>query len=46
MKKLIIVLIVAAALIGILMTVYSQIKINEYDETIARADEILEEAEK
>ena len=45
MKKLIIFLICLVLLAGIL-TAYSQIKLNEYDEEIARIDKVLEQAER
>lgn len=45
MKKLIIFLICLVVIAGILIA-YSQMKLNEYDEEIARIDKVLEEAEK
>lgn len=45
MKKLIILLICLVVLAGIL-TAYSQMTLQEADETIARIDKILEEAER
>lgn len=45
MKKLIIFLICLVVIAGILIA-YSQMKLNEYDEELARIDKVLEEAEK
>ena len=45
MKKIIIFLI-CFAVIGMLLVAWSQMKVEEYDETIARVDKIIEEAER
>lgn len=45
MKKIIIFLI-CFAIIGLLLAAWSQMKAEEYDETIARVDKIIEEAER
>ena len=45
MKKLIIFLVCLVVLAGILIA-YSQMKVNEYDEQIARIDKVLEQAER